>query len=212
MEIQSQTYHHGNLRQALVQAAREMIEEVGPEGFSLRATAKRAGVSATAPAHHFANARALLTAVAEGGFCELGAYIDREPRDDDPVVELHAVATRYVEYAAQHPGLFRLMFREGLTDRTSSSFREASKQALYRASFALAAYQGIPLRAQMESSRHPVVVGMWASLHGLAHLAVEGTVIYSADDKGDEAAVRLIDMLPAILADQWPAKPAANDL
>lgn len=206
MEPQAQSYHHGNLRQALIDAARDIIEEVGPEGFSLRAAARRAGVSAAAPAHHFSSVRALLTAVAERGFCELGAILDAEPVNECEVSELHAIATRYVRFASAHPGLFRLMFREGLADRADPMLREASQKGMYRISYALAGYQRIPLRAQMDSARHPVILGMWASLHGLAHLAVEGAVIYTDGENGVESRRPIVELLPAILADQWPGR------
>ncbi|MBL4557132.1 MAG: helix-turn-helix transcriptional regulator [Rhodobacteraceae bacterium] len=64
----AQGYHHGDLRAALIDAAKALIAERGVDGFSLRAAARQAGVSAAAPAHHFGDARGLLTAVATGAF------------------------------------------------------------------------------------------------------------------------------------------------
>ena len=69
------TYHHGDLRHALIEATESLLAEKGPEGFSLREVARRAGVSAAAPAHHFGDASGLLTAVATVGFDGLAAAL-----------------------------------------------------------------------------------------------------------------------------------------
>ncbi len=73
----AQGYHHGDLRAALIDAAKALIAERGVDGFSLRAAARQAGVSAAAPAHHFGDVRGLLTAVATGAFDAFTAALDR---------------------------------------------------------------------------------------------------------------------------------------
>src|SRR5687768_2929710 len=76
VKTRPRSYHHGALREALISAAAALIEQKGLEGFSLRETARRAGVSPSAPAHHFGDARGLLTAIATQGFEALAAALE----------------------------------------------------------------------------------------------------------------------------------------
>jgi AcrR family transcriptional regulator len=199
-------YHHGNLRAALIAASREIIDQEGIEGFSLRAAARRAGVSQGAPAHHFASVTALLTEVALLAFDELGAFLEAAPHSSDPMEDLHAVARAYVEFAVSHVGLFRLMFREGLTDRSDPRHSSRSQNALRRISYAGANYYGITLSCQMDSVRYPELIGVWVNVHGLAHIAVEGALIYSLGDREMSSPDQFMDWLPSILQVNWPAR------
>jgi len=199
-------YHHGNLRAALIAASREIIDEEGIEGFSVRAAARRAGVSQGAPTHHFASVTALLTEVALLAFDELGQFLEAAPHSPDPTEDLHAVARAYVQFAAAHVGLFRLMFREGLTDRSDPRHSSTSLKALRRISYAGAAYYGINLSCQMDSARYPQLIAIWANLHGLAHLAVEGALIYSIDGNEVNSLDHFMSLLPSILHAIWPAR------
>ena len=110
-------YHHGDLPQALVATAAELIDESGPAGFSLREVARRAGVSHAAPAHHFGSARGLLTAVAAEGFRRLTAAM-REALGgvDDPAERLAALGRAYVQTAVDNAGYAAVMFRPDLVD------------------------------------------------------------------------------------------------
>lgn len=101
-------YHHGDLRSALLDAAMEMVE--AGEQFSLRAVARRADVSQTAPYRHFADREALESALAIRGFQELGSQLSLDGRpatSEEALVEFGVV---YVNFALTHPGLFKLMF------------------------------------------------------------------------------------------------------
>lgn len=199
-------YHHGNLRAALIAASREIIDEEGIEGFSVRAAARRAGVSQGAPTHHFSSVTALLTEVALLAFDELGQFLEAAPHSPDPTEELHAVARAYVEFAAAHVGLFRLMFREGLTDRSDPRHSSTSLKALRRVSYASAAYYGINLSCQMDAARYPQLIAVWANLHGLAHLAVEGALIYSLGGNEINSLEQFMGLLPSLLHAIWPAR------
>jgi len=110
-------YHHGDLKAALIGAATEIIAEAGVEGFSLREAARRAGVAASAPAHHFGSAKGLLTEVALQGYRQLGSYLAQVNPSDDPRVDITGISLAYVRFALDHPGLFRLMFRNDLVNR-----------------------------------------------------------------------------------------------
>src|ERR1700743_2586808 len=104
-------YHHGGLRDALIHAALEILESEGLAALSLRAVARRAGVSAAAPYHHFPDKQALLDAVAERGFDALtAAMTERMDRAGDDAARLDGKGIGAVAFAVANPALFGLMF------------------------------------------------------------------------------------------------------
>lgn len=111
-------YHHGNLRHALLTAARRLLEAEGHSNLSLRKCAEVVGVSATAPQNHFPNKAALLTALAAQGYGELETYM-RKGVDDaaDRDARRKAALLGYVAFAQDHPALYELMFAR---DRVAS--------------------------------------------------------------------------------------------
>jgi AcrR family transcriptional regulator len=113
------SYHHGNLRRALIDAALGLIEKEGPASLSLREVARRAGVSTAAPYRHFPSREALLAAVAEEGFRLLGDEIRRAiaAHDDAPRC-LGEAGIAYVLFAAAHPSRYNVMLSPELADRT----------------------------------------------------------------------------------------------
>lgn len=106
------TYHHGDLRPALLEGGEVELAERGIEGFSLRGVAKRAGVSHAAPAHHFQDANGLLTVLAAEGFRRFLDFQKARQRkaDQDPMSQLVAAGMGYIDFAMAHPALFRVMF------------------------------------------------------------------------------------------------------
>src|SRR5271154_1132897 len=105
------SYHHGDLRDALVRAGRTILEEDGLAVLSLRRVARTAGVSPAAPYHHFADKQALLDAVATQGFDALTSAMEtRMAKETDPDARLDASGVGYVVFAVENPALFRLMF------------------------------------------------------------------------------------------------------
>src|SRR5258708_40083290 len=97
-------YHHGDLRRQLVAAAEEIILERGVDGFTLREAARRVGVSPAAPAHHFKDARGLLSEVALLGFEEFGDALSAADRrgGDDPQKRLYEQGLAYVAFALKN--------------------------------------------------------------------------------------------------------------
>ncbi len=168
------TYHHGDLRRALLTAARQLIERTGPSGSSLRAIARQAGVSPAAPYHHFEDREAILAALAAEGFEELGDGMRRSARrvrEGAPLDKLQAAGVAYVGFAVKNPELFRLMFSGPLGDR--SAYPELQR----RAAAAFAVLQ----RLVGGSSQTPpgelpprVALAAWSTVHGLATLLIDG--------------------------------------
>lgn len=201
-QLERDRYHHGDLKHALITASDEILSEKGIEGFTLRAAARRAGVSPGAPAHHFGNVSGLLTEVALIGYQELARYLAKVPAIGSPAAQLRAQATAYVEFALKHPGRFRLMFRKDLVNRGDPRYTEVSTQALLPMAQAAAAVYGVSLSNGSDEHTLGAVFAAWSVMHGIAHLALEdkfGTAFISKSK--DEFRKRV---LPAILLAQWP--------
>lgn len=188
------SYHHGDLKAALVRAAESIIAHHGIEGFSLRKAARRAGVSPGAPAHHFGTAKGLLTEVALLGYAELGRYLAKDTKSD-----LAVLSAAYVRFALDYPGQFRLMFRNDLVDREDPRYRVVSSQALRPFADAAAAFT--PGTGRRELSDSESIFAVWSVIHGMAHLVLEekANMIFGAANSEDLAA----NYLPAVLNKLW---------
>src|SRR6266436_1404259 len=110
------SYHHGDLKAALLAAAGRLLEEEGAEAVSFRAIARDVGVSQTAPYNHFDSKEHLLATVAEEGFRAFTALQRGAARTRSPKRRLYALGRAYVAFASAHPQLYRLMFGVGLAD------------------------------------------------------------------------------------------------
>ena len=196
------SYHHGDLRAALITAADEIIAEKGIEGFSLRATAQKSGVSPAAPAHHFGSARGLLTEVAILAYERAGRYIDTAGRSQNAVTDVRALMLAFVKFAIDFPGHFRLMFRKDLVDRNDSRLAAASKGPGNRLGRAVLAYRGKahPDPSSFDDSAE-MLCGM-ATLHGLANLVLEEKAAHFF--KGATTKNFLGEYLPRIINHLYP--------
>ncbi|PEQ12903.1 TetR family transcriptional regulator [Novosphingobium sp. PC22D] len=167
-------YHHGDLASALLKAAEEELALHGIEAFSLRAVAKRAGVSHGAPAHHFKDAKGLLTTLAARGYERLvEAQVSRQREaDEDPTAQCIASGLGYLDFARANPELFRLMFSSDKPRRSQDDFARS-------AGTAFANLVG-DIRNKLGSDPYedPVamkqVVASWSIVHGLADLLISG--------------------------------------
>jgi AcrR family transcriptional regulator len=165
------SYHHGDLRKALLKAATEELAERGVEAFTLRSCARRAGVSHAAPAHHFGDVTGLLTEVAIDAFQRLAAsmrtQVDTAERGsiDQPI----AVAVGYVLFAITSPAEFQLMFRTERLDVTREDMRAAAQSSFGIAADAIGAFykSTLPISDPLLTRR---VVGIWSLSHGVASL------------------------------------------
>ncbi|MGW3392119.1 TetR/AcrR family transcriptional regulator [Streptomyces cinereoruber] len=156
------TYHHGDLRQAVLAAALDVIAAEGPGALSLRDLARRAGVSHAAPAHHFKDRTGLLTAVAAEGYDLLAGALAGTP-------ELRERGVRYVRFAVEHPAHFQVMFRPELL-RADDPALLAAKE---RASAELRA--GVAGLADVPDAREAGIAA-WSLAHGFATLLLTRNV------------------------------------
>ncbi|MER6773356.1 TetR/AcrR family transcriptional regulator [Streptomyces bacillaris] len=193
---QAGTYHHGDLRAACLRAARELLEEDGSAALSLRAVARRAGVSATAPYRHYADREALVSAVAAEGYRELAGYLAQAHPAPSTPDELAAVAVAYVRFALEHPALFRAMFAEPC-DPTSEE-RVAATEAI-------SAYVRTIVHATFpDVDADALSTTVWALVHGLAFLHLDGKLDSSTPEvvaaQVGGAVHALFDASPAMSA------------
>lgn len=108
-------HHHGNLKEALVHAGIELLEEGGIDGLTLRKCAARAGVSHAAPAHHFDGLQGLKVAIAQEGFRIFSRYLDAQiAKSEDPKERLRLICRGYLGFGQAHPGLLYVIFGSGL--------------------------------------------------------------------------------------------------
>jgi AcrR family transcriptional regulator len=117
--LQAQTkperYHHGDLKNSLLEAARELANEIGVDNFTLREVARRANVSPAAPYHHFADKQDLIRSLAIEAFGKLTQALENAKQNThNPLEQLHAIGIAYVNFAYTHQAEFRFMFRREL--------------------------------------------------------------------------------------------------
>jgi AcrR family transcriptional regulator len=164
----SRGYHHGNLRQALLDAAAELVSERGVDAFTLREVARRARVSHAAPYRHFADRAALVAAASAHALDELrGRMVQARQRGEAPApAELRASARAYLGFALEQPARFRMMFGPEATEGVPA------ESLLRELAAAIAADQ----RAAKLHPGEPadMALAAWAAVHGAAALAVDG--------------------------------------
>jgi len=185
-------YHHGALRPALLKAAESVLADRGIDGFSLRETARRAGVSPAAPAHHFGDTKGLLTALATEAFRQFGDALEAGDVGGDRTERIRAQGRAYVRFALAEPAKFDLMWRYALTDRDNPEYREASSRAF---TILDRLVRGEGVTAHDDISAAPSIA-CWSIVHGFARLAIDGA--FGTDEDAPARAAEA--MLPAVLS------------
>jgi AcrR family transcriptional regulator len=109
-QLKRSSYHHGNLKQALIDAATQMILESGIGAVTMRALARRVGVSPAAYAYHFPDKASLLIAIATEGFRKMNSYFEEAMKEEEPRARLNVLGRRYLDFALEYPGHYRVMF------------------------------------------------------------------------------------------------------
>jgi AcrR family transcriptional regulator len=165
------SYHHGNLYETLVEAGTSLLEDEGLPNFTLRETARRAGVSHAAPKNHFASVEDLLCEIAARGFerfvAELDAEADANPSQsaDDRLISM---GRAYVRFACANPQIYHLMFRQSQAFTKTENLQKAAMSAWAQLETAVKAVIGPERKDAKERSAH-----VWALVHGIASLIID---------------------------------------
>lgn len=202
--VGTMSYHHGDLRQALIDAATELLSSKGVADLSLREVARRAGVSHAAPGHHFGDKLGLLTAVAADGFRLLGHAVRaaRDAHRDDPRAAFAAGGEAYVSFAQRHPGHFAVMFRGDLHRMDDEDLTLAAGDAYNELVQMCKAITG-------DDELSDAAWIAWAFVHGVATLGIEGQWRLIAGSAEPTSIYRRL--APRVLAAVAPDQRVASD-
>ena len=174
-DSERRSYHHGNLREALIRAALELIAAKGPAGFTFAEAARSAGVSPAAPYRHFRDRDALMADVAARGFELFEAALSRAWKDGkpDPMTAFEQVGRAYLAFAREEPAYYSAMFEAGLPMDLDPALREAGDRA-----FAVLRKASETLCGLLPPGSRPPALMMalhvWALSHGIASLFGRG--------------------------------------
>jgi len=173
--VERGSYHHGNLRQALIEATIFLIEDKGPLAFTMAEAARRAGVSAAAPYRHFAGRDEMLAEVARQGFEEFAARLTAafDHARPTPISAFQRVGIAYLRFAREHRGLYMAMFESGMDFGGDS----ATGQAAHRAQNVLLDAARALFTHLPQAERPPAIMvanHVWALSHGVVELFSRG--------------------------------------
>jgi AcrR family transcriptional regulator len=172
-------YHHGDLHEALLQAAERVLERDGLAGLTLRAVAREAGVSHAAPTHHFGDLTGLLSELAAIGFRMFNAaMVAARDSETHPLMKGLANGKAYVAYAQAHPGMYGLMFRNERLDMTRPSLHEAATASFQGLANSVAAGRNERLTGEaleaLSLDQAAAIARAWSLVHGFTMLLLDG--------------------------------------
>jgi len=185
MTNESSTYHHGDLRAALLAEAAAMIADGGVASVTMRALGERLGVSRAAPYRHFADKGALLIAVAAAGFQRLNDRLQSVDADTprSGVERLGRMGEAYVRFALENPAHYRLMYgKEAVTRGDQPELRESANALFEGLVSVFQAHQDSGI-LQRQDPRGQAYVA-WGAVHGVASLLIEGQILTTVDVDG----------------------------
>jgi AcrR family transcriptional regulator len=202
--LKRDTYRHGDLRRALVEAGTEMAREGGPGAVVLREATRRAGVAPSAAYRHFEDRRALLDAVCSAAQASLAVTIEAElarlSLHGEPAslarARLRAVGTGYLRFARDEPGLFRTAFSASENLRSAASPARAGEGGLTPFQLLEAALDGLVEAGVLPHKRRPGAEFLaWSAVHGLAMLLIDGPLRGLEGTAAHDVGQRVIDMV-----------------
>lgn len=184
MDSKKTKYHHGDLRTALIEAALEIINELGPKGLTIRKVAQRVGVSHAAPYRHFPDKDHLILAVVERGFELLDQQIEqaRAGAGNDQLTQFAASGDAYLNFALTRPAYYRVMFSgDLLSSKGNAALRHTSATALQRMVGDMKTGQQLGLLRQGD----PVLQAIFiiSTVHGFVSLANDNRLAHLTGEK-----------------------------
>ncbi len=197
-------YHHGDLKNALIQAGIEILSKEGSQALSLRKVAKKVGVSHTAPYAHFADKQALIAAIAAAGYKQLyQQLVAAQANQDDPLARLEGIAQAYLRFAIDKPDHFRITF-SGIVEieQNYPDYVEQSKRCFALVVAVVADCQADGILKSGDTQL--VAVSIWSCIHGFVQLLLgnqlPGTLIaqHSAPELLNAHLEQFLVLLPKI--------------
>ena len=188
-------YHHGDLRDALVRTARDLLDEQGINALSLRAVARGAGVSSAAPYRHFPDKVSLLAAVAADGFRDLSRCMaeaaDAAAASTPPADRFRALGLGYIRFGLDNPAVLRLMF--GAEIECKDDYPELAETA--RNTFATLADTTESLVGGAGQRARSGALAAWSLVHGLSNLLIDGQIRFKPGEDRDALIAKVMSHL-----------------
>jgi AcrR family transcriptional regulator len=178
--MQHKKYHHGDLKNALIDAGVQILSEEGVEGLSLRKVAQHAGVSHNAPYSHFLDKQSLIAAISTEGFKQLYNELDTtiSAYPDDPRRQLQECAYTYIQFALDHPDTFKIMFSGVIEkERDYPAFVEISHKTFDRVVDVVQSCQEAGILPSAPAD--VLAVAVWGMVHGIISLRLEGQISHT---------------------------------
>lgn len=197
MKADKQPYHHGDLHKCLITAAKEILITSGLNSLSIRKLAEKTNVSRAAPYHHFKDKNELLCAIAEDGFLQQDALLEKEfsrKTENDPIIRLERFILAYLRFASENQEQFDLMYGGTIWKggRPTASLSRVSKISFKRW---LNEIKSLQLKGVLKQNVPPLRLAQvtWATLHGLCHLSKDRIYIDPEEiDEMGRTAARLL--------------------
>ena len=189
-------FHHGDLREALIAASRELLIEHGPDGFTLADACRRAGVTTAAPYKHFRDKQEILEEIVLRGFAQLTAANAKAVAEVGPgtIAGITAMGISYLNFAVAQPAVFRLMFGHKSELRKVQEVDESGKQCLKHVIDEVAAYSR---KHGHTADAQQVAIRLWTFVHGAASLELDGD--YERVAPGLDVRALIADVTPMLL-------------
>ncbi len=168
--VKRKNYHVGNLEPQLIDQAKKMLEEVGPDKLSIRAISEQVGVSATAVYHHFANKDELLSHLAAQGFAQLESVLGQCQQGIDKKNKMQVISRQYMLFAFEHPAMYQLMFGSQLAHSEMNPTLSTARKNAYAVVEQCVADV---LEKDIQSKEvRSAALAAWSFAHGLASLMI----------------------------------------
>ncbi|WP_072393305.1 TetR/AcrR family transcriptional regulator [Hyphomicrobium sp. CS1GBMeth3] len=192
-----QRFHHGDLREALVAATRELLQEHGPDGFTLADACRRAGVTTAAPYKHFRGKQEVLQEIISRGFDELTAANAKAVAEGGPgtLAGITAMVISYLDFAVAQPAVFRLMFGHKSDLRKAQHVDESGNQCLKNVINEVAACSR---KHSQKVDAERVAIRLWTFVHGASCLEIDSD--YERVAPGLDVRELIADVAPRLLS------------
>ena len=203
-QIKRETYRHGDLRRALLEAAIALARKGGKDAIILREVTRQVGVSPNAAYRHFSDLNSLLNAAAMAAQAELAVVMEAElaklkpgkKKIENAQMQLRAVGTGYLKFALTEPGLFRLAFSENADLSNVANPASTGSSGLTPFQILSAALDALVEAGQIPEERRPAAEFFaWSAVHGLAVLQVDGPLRELDSKQAEIIGQRLMDMV-----------------